>query len=51
MSYIGIADDTIRKMAIEAMREEEGDAKYEKKKFVTFNKRELPKDAQKLEFG
>ena len=49
MGYIGIADDTIRKMAIEAMREEEGDAKYEKKKFVTFNKRELPQGARKLE--
>jgi len=49
MSYIGIAEDTIRKMAIEAMREEEGDSKYEKKKFVTFNKRSLPKDAHKLD--
>ena len=49
MGYIGIADDTIRKLAIEAMREEEGDAKYEKKKFVTFNKRELPNGARKLE--
>jgi hypothetical protein len=49
MGYIGIADDTIRKMAIEAMREEAGDVKYEKKKFVTFNKRELPKGARKLE--
>ena len=36
MGYIGIPDDTIRKLAIEAMREEEGDKKYEKKKFVTF---------------
>jgi len=49
MSYIGIAEDTIRKMAIEAMREEEGGTKYEKKKFVTFNKRSLPKDAHKLD--
>jgi len=49
MSYIGIAEDTIRKMAIEAMREEEGDTKYERKKFVTFNKRSLPKDAHKLD--
>jgi len=49
MSYIGIAEDTIRKMAIEAMREEEGDTKYERKKFVTFNKRELPNGARKLE--
>ena len=49
MGYIGIADDTIRKMAIEAMREEEGDVKYEKKKFVTFKKRDLPTGARKLE--
>jgi hypothetical protein len=49
MSYIGIDEDTIRRMAIEAMREEEGDTKYERKKFVTFNKRSLPKDAHKLD--
>ena len=29
MSYIGIPDDTVRKLAIEAMREEEGDVMYE----------------------
>jgi len=49
MGYINIPDDTIRKMAIEAMREEEGEIKYEKKKFVTFSKKELPKNAHKLE--
>ena len=49
MSYIGIADDTIRKLAIEAMREEEGDTKFEKKKFVTFNKKELPKNTRTLD--
>jgi len=49
MGYINIPDDTIRKMAIEAMREEEGETKYEQKKFVTFSKRELPKNAHKLE--
>ena len=43
MGYIGIPEDTIRKLAIEAMREEEGDIKYEKKKFVTFKKKQLPK--------
>ena len=48
MGYIGIPDDTIRKLAIEAMREEEGDAKYEKKKFVTFKKKELPKHTKTL---
>ena len=49
MSYIGIADDTIRKLAIEAMREEESDTKFEKKKFVTFNKKELPKNTRTLD--
>jgi hypothetical protein len=49
MGYIGIGDDTIRKLAIEAMREEESDATYKKKKFVTFNKKELPRGARKLE--
>ena len=49
MSYIGIPDDTIRKLAIEAMRHEEGDTKYEKKKFVNFNTKKLPKDTLKLE--
>ena len=48
MGYIGIQDDTIRKLAIEAMREEEGDKKYEKKKFVTFKRRELPKHTRSL---
>ena len=50
MGYIGIPDDTIRKMAIEAMREEESDARYEKKRFVTFNRKELPVTAKKLEY-
>ena len=48
MSYIGVPEDTIRKLTIEAMREEEGDAKYEKKKFVTFKKKELPKHTRSL---
>jgi len=47
--YIGIPDETIKKLAIEAMREEENDVKYEKKKFVTFNKKNLPKNAHKLD--
>ena len=46
MSYIGIADNTIRKLAIEAMRHEESDTRYEKRKFVTFNKKELPSGAK-----
>ena len=50
MTYIGVPDDTIRKLAIEAMRHQEGDAKYERKKFVTFKKKDLPKDTKKLEY-
>jgi hypothetical protein len=49
MGYIGIPDDTIKKLAIEAMREEDGDVKYEKKKFVTFKKKQLPKNTHKLD--
>ena len=48
MGYIGITDDTIRKLAIEAMREEEGDVIYQKKKFVTFKKKELPRHTRTL---
>ena len=51
MGYIGVPDDTIKKLAIEAMREEEGDVKYEKKKFVTFNKKSLPKSSRRLDEG
>jgi len=49
MSYIGIPDDTVRKLAIEAMRHEASDTKYERKKFVTFNKKDLPKHTKRLE--
>ena len=49
MGYIGIPDDTIRKLAIEAMREEESDVTYEKKKFVTFNKKNLPEGTKPLD--
>ena len=49
MSYIGIPDDTVKKLAIEAMRHEEADIKFEKKKFVKFNKKELPKGSKPLE--
>ncbi len=50
MSYIGIADDTVRKLAIEAMRHEQSDSKYEKKKFITFNKKTLPQNTKRLEY-
>ena len=49
MGYIGIPDETIRKLAIEAMREEESDVKYEKKKFITFKNKSLPKDTLSLD--
>ena len=49
MSYIGIPDDTVRKLAIEAMRHEESDTKYEKKKFVNFKTKDLPNNTKKLE--
>ena len=49
MGYVGIPDDTIRKLAIEAMREEESDVTYEKKKFVTFNKKNLPEGTKPLD--
>ena len=49
MSWIGIPDDTIKKLAIEAMRHEESDTKYEKKKFVNFVKKQLPKNTHKLD--
>ena len=48
MGYIGITDDTIRKLAIEAMREEQADVKYEKKKFVTFKNKNFPKHTRPL---
>jgi len=49
MSWIGIADDTIKKLALEAMRYEESDNKVEKKKFVDFKKKYLPKNSHKLD--
>ena len=50
MGWLGVADDTIKKLAIEAMRHEEADVKYEKKKFVSFQKKTLPKNSHKLEY-
>lgn len=49
MSYLGIADDTIKKLALEAMRQEESDVKYERKKFVSFNKKQMPKNTNSLD--
>ena len=49
MGWLGVADDTIKKLAIEAMRHEESDKTYTKKKFVSFNKKPLPQDSKRLE--
>ena len=49
MGYIGVPDDTIKKLAIEAMRHEEGDVKYEKKKFVNFVPKKMPKNTHSLD--
>ena len=49
MGYIGVPDDTIKKLAIEAMREEESDVKYEKKKIFTFHKKNLPDNTKTLD--
>ena len=50
MGWLGITDNTIKKLAIEAMRHEESDTKQERKKFITFKKINLPKNTHKLEF-
>ena len=49
MGWLGVADNTIKKLAIEAMRHEASDTKYEKRKFITFKKKTLPKNAYGLE--
>jgi len=49
MSYLGIPDDTIKKLALEAMRHEESDTKYEKKKFVSFHKKQMPRNTHSLD--
>jgi hypothetical protein len=49
MGWLGIADDVIKKLAIEAMRYEEQDAQYEPKKTINFQKKSLPKNSYKLE--
>ena len=51
MSYIGIPDDTIQKLAIEAIRlEESGGTTFQKKKFIGFKKTKLPTNSHKLEW-
>ena len=51
MGYIGIPDDTIKKLAIEALREEEGDVKYEKKKFILSRKKNCQNKLENLTVG
>ena len=50
MSYLGIADDTIRKLSLEAMRQEESGTTFKKKKFVNFKKKDLPHGTQRLDW-
>ena len=50
MGWLGVADDVIRKLAIEAMRHEESDTRIERKRFVEFKKKQLPKNTHKLDF-
>ena len=50
MSWIGISEDVIRKMVLEAMRHEEQNEGFEKKKFINFKKKNLPKNAYRLEY-
>ena len=49
MSWLGIAEDVIKKLTIEAMRYEEQDTQYEKKTTISFQKKKLPKNSHKLE--
>jgi len=50
MSWLGVPDNTIKRLAIEAMRHEEADTKQTKRKFITFKKIILPKNAHLLAF-
>ena len=50
MSWLGIDDNQIKKLVIEAMRLEESDSNIvKKKKFVSFTKKNLPKNASRIE--
>jgi DNA primase len=50
MEWLGISQETIRKLSIEAMRYEETGETYQKKKFVEFQKKSLPKNSHKLDY-
>ena len=49
MGWIGMSQEAIRKLALEAMRYEEQDKTVDKKKFIDFEKKELPKNSFPLE--
>jgi hypothetical protein len=50
MGWLGISEETIRKLAIEAMRYEEAGTTVQKKRFVDFKKKTLPKNAHRLDY-
>jgi hypothetical protein len=50
MSWLGISEETIRKLAIEAMRYEGSDTIVQKKRFVEFKKKLLPKNSHRLDY-
>ena len=49
MGWLGIADDVIKRLALEAMRHEETGTAFERKKFVDFKKKTLPKNSYRLD--
>ena len=50
MTYLGIPDDTIRKLAIEAIRAGDDVTTFERKKVVKFEAKKMPKNTHKLDF-
>ena len=50
MTWLGIADDVIKRLALEAMRHEETGTAFERKKFVDFKKKTLPKNSHRLDY-
>jgi len=50
MGWIGISEETIRKLSLEAMRYEEAGNTHEKKRFVEFKEKPLPKNSHRLDY-
>ena len=51
MGYLGIPDQTIQKLTIEAIRQEEsGVESFKRKRFIGFNKTKLPANCHRLEW-